>query len=275
MDISIRAAAVRLDARLGDVDWNLEQCERLVERAAGEGATWIALPEFFSSGIAFKPELGEAAAPPDGAPAELLSDLARRHGAHVGGSFLARDADGHVRNAFLLADPSGRIVGRHNKDLPTMWENAVYVGGADPGLIEAGEVTIGVALCWELMRTQTVERLRGRVDLIVAGSGWWSIPTVAPRSLTRRLEARNERRAVMAPLRFAPYVGAPVVHGAHCGSVNCRWPGIPAIYHGHFEGGASVADHAGRPLALRRRDEGAGIAVANVELRRGDGRRPA
>lgn len=155
-----------------------------------------------------------------------------------------------------------------------MWENALYVGGSDPGRIETGDLTVGVALCWELMRTQTVERLRGRVDLVVGGSGWWSIPRLPPRPVTQRLEARNQRRAVEAAMRFAPYVGAPIVHAAHCGPVDCTWPGIPAIYHGHFEGGALVADHAGRPLALRRRDQGSGIAVADVEPRRGEGRVP-
>lgn len=270
----IRAAAIQLDARLGDVDWNLQECERLAGLAASEGATWIALPEFFTTGIAFKLELGEAALPADGAAAGLLSDLGRRHGVHVGGSFLARDADGHVRNAFVLAGPTGNILGRHNKDLPTMWESALYVGGSDSGLIDTGDLTVGVALCWELMRTQTVERLRGRVDLILGGSGWWSIPHMRPRPVTQRLEARNQRRAVEAAMRFAPYVGAPIIHAAHCGSVECAWPGMPATYRGHFEGGALVADHTGKPLALRRREEGSGIAVADVRPRRHEGKRP-
>src|ERR671932_749026 len=78
---------------------------------------------------------------------------------------LARDADGEVRNAYLLAAPTGEILGRHDKDLPTMWENAFYVGGSDDGVIEAAGFTAGAAVCWEFMRTATARRLRGRVDL--------------------------------------------------------------------------------------------------------------
>lgn len=271
---TIRAAAIQLDARLGEIDWNLEECARLAGRAAAAGAEWIALPEFFTSGAAFRPDLEECALPPDGAATRLLRDLAREHGCHVGGSALIRDRDRHVRNAFMLADPTGAIVGRHDKDLPTMWESALYIGGGDPGRIDAGGHCVGVALCWELMRTGTVTRLRGRVDLVLGGSGWWSIPTVPPRRLTARLEARNRRRAEQAPARFARFVGAPVVHAAHSGSFDGLWPGLPAVYRGHYEGGASISDGEGRVLAFRSRDDGAGVVVADVAPRRGAGIAP-
>src|SRR3954452_1669505 len=156
-------AAIQMEAVVADVDANLAACERLADEAGRQGAELIALPEFFSTGIGFVPELIERALPPDGEATRLLRDLARRHGAYVGGSFLCRDADGEIRNAFLLARPDGEVAGRHDKDLPTMWENSFYVGGEDDGVIEAADgLSIGVALCWELMRTQTVERLQGR-----------------------------------------------------------------------------------------------------------------
>jgi hypothetical protein len=58
---------------------------------------------------------------------------------------LCRDEDGHVRNAFFLATPDG-IAGRHDKDIPTAWENCFYVGGTDDGLIELGDMTAGVVV---------------------------------------------------------------------------------------------------------------------------------
>jgi predicted amidohydrolase len=263
--VTLRAAAIQIEAQLGDIAANLELCEREIERAASAGASWIVLPEFFSTGVANLPRLRELAPPRDGAPTQLLSDLARRHGAHVGGSTLVRDSVGDVRNAFLLAGPDGRIVGRHDKDIPTMWENALYVGGRDPGLISLNDLTIGVALCWELMRTQTARRLAGRVDLVVGGSGWWSIPSWPPRRFWRRLEDRNRRRAVDAAARFAPYVGAPVVHAAHSGRLDCPLPLIPIRYRGRFEGGASICDVDSTVLAMRTREEGPGFAIADVQ----------
>ncbi len=65
----------------------------------------------------------------------MLLEVAAEQGVLIGGSFLCRDVDGEVRNAFLLAGPDG-LLGRHDKDLPTMLENALYVGGEDDGVIE-------------------------------------------------------------------------------------------------------------------------------------------
>jgi len=268
---TLRVAAVQLEAELGNVDVNLERCERLADEAGRGGAEWIVLPEFFTTGVAYRPELVDAALAPDGEATEMMASIATRHGAHVGGSFLARDPDGHVRNAFLILSPDGEILGRHDKDIPTMWENALYIGGDDPGRIDTDGLTVGVALCWELMRTQTVERLRGAVDLVAGGSGWWSIPAWPSRWLSAWHERRNAERATRAPQRFALHVGAPVIHAAHAGSFSCPWPGIPANYRGHYEGGAQVVDHNGRVLAFRDRADGEGVAAAKVEPRRGLG----
>ena len=261
----MRVAAVQLEPRVADVAANLAACERLADAAAAAGADWILLPEFFTTGMGFVPELADCALRPDGEATALLLDLASRHGATVGGSFLCSDGDGEVRNAYLLATPDG-IAGRHDKDLPTMWENAFYVGGHDDGVIRAGELSVGAVVCWEFMRTQTARRLRDRVDLVVGGSFWWSMPADwPPRAVMRRREAANERQAVGVAPAFAEYVGAPVVHASHCGQLECDMLGAPLRYRGHLEGGASVTDAHGRVLAFRDRRAGEGLAIADVE----------
>src|SRR4051812_15892512 len=223
----MRAAAVQLEAVIGDLRRNLDECERLAREAAAAGAELVALPEFFTTGASFEPALADAALAPDGAAAEMLARVAREERIHLGGSFLCRDPDGEVRNAYLLASPSGEILGRHDKDLPTMWENAFYVGGSDDGVIETGEFTAGAAVCWEFMRTQTARRLRGRVDVVVGGSNWWSIPSWPPEAITQRMERANLALAHRAPAVFGRFVGAPVVHAAMCGEIACAMPGAP------------------------------------------------
>lgn len=183
----VLAAAVQLEAVIGDVDANLDRCSALADKAGQSGARIIALPEFFTSGIAFDPSLKDAALPFYGAATELLCSLARRYDTLVGGSFLCRDEDGHVRNAYVAADATG-VVGRHDKDLPTMWENSFYIGGQDDGVFRAGTYEVGAAVCWELMRTRTAQRMRSRVDLVMTGSGWWSIPPWRPRATFEEME---------------------------------------------------------------------------------------
>ncbi len=260
-------AAVQLEAVLGDVDANLAACERLADEAGQAGASFIALPEFFSTGIGFDTSLIDAALPPDGPATRLLTTLARRHRAVVGGSYLCRDADGHVRNAYVLADADGGV-GRHDKDLPTMWENAFYVEGNDDGVIETTTHTIGAAVCWELMRTRTARRLQGRVDLVMSGSGWWSIPSWRPHAIFDRLEERNAETARTAAATFSRYVGAPIAHAAHAGVLTCSMPWLPGKYPGHFEGSTLITDVVGNVLAERRPEQGQGVVLAEVTLGR-------
>ena len=265
----MRVAALLLQPAIAEIDANLESCAGLVEGAVADGAQLVALPEFFTTGGSFEPRLAGATLAWDGAARTFLCGLARDHGIYLGGSFLCRDADGEVRNAYLLAGPGGEVLGRHDKDLPTMWENAFYVGGADDGVIEAGDFTAGAALCWEFMRSRTARRLRGRVDVVVGGSNWWSIPRWPPQAVTRRMDAANERNATRAPAAFARWVGAPVVHGSMCGPIRSRLPDLPGVtYRGRFAGAALIADAGGRTLAVRPAGAGPGHVIADVRPRR-------
>ena len=268
----MKVAAVQLEVQLGDVDANLAECERLARAAAREGAELVGLPEFFSTGAAFHPKVVEGIRPPEGEPMQLLRSVAREEGVFTGGSFLCRDPDGEVRNAYFLVGPDGEVRGRHDKDLPTMWENALYIGGSDDGVIDAGGFTAGISVCWEFMRTQTVQRMQGKVDVVVGGSNWWTVPAWP---VLGRFQPANAAVALRAPSTFGRFVGAPVVHAANAGRFTCPMPDMPGVtYHGRFQGGALIADADGAVLALRRHDEGSGYVVADVEVGRTPPREP-
>jgi predicted amidohydrolase len=108
-----------------------------------------------------------------------------------------------------------------------MWENCFYVGGEDDGVLEAEGKSVGVALCWELMRSQTARRLRGRVDVVLAGSGWWSVMDWRPGAVFRRLEARNATLARRAAESSPPTSGRrsrmrPTPVGSNARRRGCR-----------------------------------------------------
>ena len=258
----MRVAAIQLQTIIGDIDANLAACEKLANIAAREGAEWIILPEFFTTGAGFFPQLAQLSLPADGIAGDLLLSLAKRHKAVVGGSFLCRDDDGHVRNAFFLVTPEG-IAGRHNKDIPTMWENCFYVGGTDDGLIKAGNLTAGVALCLEFNRTQTVKRLRGKADIVVGGSFAWGAPEGIP--FHHYLQTSIERYTDWAPT-FAKLVGCPVVEATHCGRIRCKTPLLPMPYVANLRGGAVICDATGNILARRAGSDGPGIVIADIEV---------
>jgi predicted amidohydrolase len=117
---AIRIVAIQLQPALGAVAENLRRRRASGDEAGAAGAEWIILHEFFAAGMGFLDAPADAALPPDGAATQLLRELATRHHAVVGGSFICRDSDGENRNAWFLVATDGRVLGRHDKDIPTM-----------------------------------------------------------------------------------------------------------------------------------------------------------
>jgi predicted amidohydrolase len=260
----LRAAAIQMTPRIGDVTFNLRQAEALVREALGLGAQWVILPEMFTSGAAFHPDMLKAITPVDGEPAQLLKNLARQGNAVVGGSFLA-SREGHVFNSFLLAHPDGTTQW-HDKDQPTYWENCYYEGGKDDGLLDTPVGPVGSVLCWEFIRSRTARRLAGKVRMVVGGSTWWTLPDDAP--FDSPLRADNLKMLKDAPPRLARMLGVPVVHGSHAGPFNGFYsPDLPDVpYDSTYLGETMIVDAKGRILARRSLEAGAGVVVADIEL---------
>ena len=295
----VRVAAVQMHATLGEVDANLENAERWARLALREGAQWIVLPEFFTTAIAIHPSrLVNAYRPLDGEPMQLLKTLAREGQAYVGGSFLARSG-ADVFNTFVLATPDGQVF-THDKDFPTSnIESSVYAGGEDDEYVKelsrrgakveqttpipsrreniksavfplAGGPAVGAALCWEQCRLRTARRLTGRVDLILAASGWpfggSDVSRANPVAGQDVLIARNGVQE--APRRLGRMVGAPVVHANLVGDVWTAGSGARGDRLLRFAGESQIVDASGRTLARRAYAEGEGIVIADLEIGR-------
>lgn len=269
MNNQVKVAAVQPATRIADSSAKVVNCERLALYAVKEGAQWIALPEFFNTGVAWDPKIADAIETEEGAAASFLRDFSARHGIIIGGSFLCRISTGAVRNRYM-AFANGTLIGRHDKDLPTMWENAFYEGGdtVDSGLLGNHEgIRIGAAVCWEFMRTMTARRLRGNVDVIMGGSCWWSIPEFVPGFIKSSWETQNVLNAIGCIQDTARLVGAPVIHAAHCGDVICPFFGLPPlVYRGHFEGNTAIIDSSGHVIASRSNKDGEGIVCAEIQM---------
>lgn len=261
----MKVAAVQMTARLAGVDENIARAGALLEEALGQGCELVILPEFFTSAVAFHPEMKSAALLFEGRALKLMTDAARRHGAYVGGSFICSKGPDNY-NTFILVSPDGSYAA-HDKDQPTMWENCWYVGGTDDGILDTKLGKVGVALCWELVRTRTVHRLRGKIDMLVGGSCWWSVPDSAL-PLPTKASAGRRNLDIMAdtPGRMARLLGVPVIHAAHAGEFEARMPLMPGFpYRSHFLGETQITDAGGNVLARLRREDGEGFVVAAVE----------
>jgi predicted amidohydrolase len=257
-------AAIQMTPKLADVTANLEQAEQLIRQAQKKGAQWIILPEMFTSAAAFHPDMHAAIQPLDGAPLKMMKQLAREGNSVIGGSFLAQQQQG-VFNSFLLVFPDGTTV-QHNKDFPTYWENCYYRGGNDDGVMVTPAGNVGAVLCWEFIRSQTAKRLLDKVDLVVGGSCWWTVPDdVDADSPYRKASLTMLQQA--AP-RMAKMLGVAVIHGSHAGHFGGYFsPELADVpYNSSYLGEAMIVDAQGKVLARRALEEGAGVITASIEL---------
>lgn len=200
----------------------------------------------------------------------MIVALAKRYGAMIGGSYLSKRGE-DVFNSYVLVDRDGNVQ-IHDKDLPTMVENAYYKGGSDDGLVATAHGDVGIAVCWETIRTATVTRLSGKVDLLMTGSHWWSEPGWAfPRWLYNHIHSQNLAMMGAAPSRLARMIGAPVLHAAHVGTLNGRFalaPGVNVRTATRLMGETQIVDGRGQIQSRMGIDDGAGLVMADIEIGR-------
>jgi predicted amidohydrolase len=259
---NIRVAAIQMRAQVGDVANHLSRAESLVREAFRRGAQWAILPEFFASALAFTPSMLSAWQPLEGPALELLRKLAREQNGVVGGSFIARSGK-DTFNSFLLVFPDGKYH-RHDKDMPTMVETSYYIGGSDDGVLATPAGPVGAALCWELIRSQTVRRLAGKVNFVVGGSCWWDMPLPVPPQFVED-QARLQGFLRQAPGDLAKRLGVPVVHAAQFGEFEASIPGNENVpYRSRFLGEAQITDGHGHVLARMAYEDGEGVITADI-----------
>jgi len=267
----VRVAAVQMAAKVGDLAGNIAQAERLAREALGRGARIVALPEFFTTPCFVHSRVRDAIVASENPALDMLSRLARQHGAYVGGSMLTRRGS-DVYNTYCLAGPDGGVQ-THDKDLPTMWENAFYVGGNDDGVVETEFGAAGLAVCWELIRWQTAKRFADRVRYAITGNQWWSLADNWPgaRSLFAALGQYNRYLSENAAVELARILEVPILHASHSGRFEGRFllvPGSNAAvrYVSEFVGRTQIVEAGGHVIAGRDAREGAGVVLGDIVI---------
>ena len=260
----LQVAAIQMSPKLGDVTSNLNQAEHLIREALLKGAQWVILPEMFTTAAAFHPDMLKAIQPLDGATLQMLKKLSRQGNAVIGGSLLAK-REKQVFNTFVLVFPDGSVF-QHDKDFPTYWENCYCEKGKDDGVLNTPIGPVGSALCWEFIRSKTAKRLANKVNMIVGGSCWWTLPDDA--AADSPLRAANLKMLQQAPVRMAQMLGVPVIHGSHAGKFEGFFsPELSDVpYNSAYLGEAMIVNADGKVLARRAQDAGEGVVVAEVML---------
>lgn len=268
---TLKAAAIQFEAVVGDVASNLARLETMIKQAAEQGAKLIAVPEFCTSGLPMQPAAAQAVLPTDNFFVDAFKQLASKYQCWIGGSMLVYE-DGEIYNRYHLFEPNGKTH-CHDKDYPTMWEGCFYTGGTDDGVFETELGGVGAAVCWELIRNGTAQRMINRINVVMSGTHWWNVPkNLWPlNKVLSHLGEANRQLSTQAPVEFAQRVGVPVIQASHCGEFTSRLlliPGLPFSlpYVTDYVGATQIVDAQGNVLAKRDTSEGPGIVYADIQL---------
>lgn len=154
----MKIAAVQM-VSTPDVGRNLEAASRLIADAAAQGAGWIGLPEYFCLlGRQDGDKLLHAEAPGDGPIQRFLADAARRHGVWLFGGTLPIQAGERVFNSHGVYAPDGTQAARYDKIHLFAFDNGrerydegrTLAAGHQPQAVQAGELRVGLSVCYDL-----------------------------------------------------------------------------------------------------------------------------
>jgi predicted amidohydrolase len=182
----LRAAAVQLTATPDKVR-NLETADRLVRRAAADGARLVVLPEKWSL-LGRGADLRDGAEPIDGLAVTWARDAARELGIDlVAGSVAERvDGDAKLRNTSLHIGPDGEVKAVYRKvhmfDVEvegTVYRESDHEAPGDDVVLSATAdgVELGLTVCYDVRFPELYRILAVRGARIVTIPAAFTVPT--------------------------------------------------------------------------------------------------
>ncbi len=260
---SLRVAAVQMESENGMIQRNLERATRLVEKAAGQGARLIVLPEFMPTGYIFTREIWEAGEPTEGPTVKWLRENSRRLGVWLGTSFLeAKTCD--FFNTFVLTSPQGKEEGRVRKQTPAFAEAFFFRGSPNRHVIDTELGRIGVGICYENLLAYTPRLMCEQdIDLLIMPH---SAPSPTPSLLfPRRQVQRYNLNLKNLAAYYGKMLGVPVILVNKAGSWRSPLPLLPFLpQESSFPGLSTIVDSDGEIRAQLGEQEG--IIVEEVKL---------
>jgi predicted amidohydrolase len=247
-----RIAAVQMVSG-PDVGPNLEAAQRLISRAAAEGARLVALPENFYIIGRHEADKVKVREPDGSGPIQdFLARAAREHRVWlVGGTAPIACGDStRIRSACLVFDDTGRRVARYDKMHLFRFaagderydETRTVEHGTAPVAVNSPFGRLGLSVCYDV-RYPELYRALGVFDAMFVPSAF-TVPTGAAHWETLLRARAIENQA---------YVVAPAQGGTHAGGRRT---------YGH----TMIVDPWGEVLAEQA--EGEGIIAAEMDLER-------
>jgi deaminated glutathione amidase len=205
------------------VSGNLNEARRLIEMAVEQGASLVALPEWFACmGLKDTDKVSIREKDGDGPIQRFLSDTARRHRIWlVGCSVPIESTEAHrVHNSMLVYDDSGKRAARYDKihlfsldlGVERFSEERTIQPGRDVKVIDTPFGRIGLSVCYDL-RFPELYRAMKDVDVILVPSAFTETTGRAHWEALIRARAIENLAYVLAPAQGGYHLSGRETHG--------------------------------------------------------------
>lgn len=220
---SFRVAAIQM-ASGPHVGSNLAEAARLIKMAADQGASVVALPEYFAiMGMHEHDKVEQAEEFGSGPIQEFLARTARRLGIWiVGGTVPIRSADaGKIRNSCLVFDATGRCAARYDKihlfgfrrGAESYDESRTIEPGNEVVTVDTPFGRFGLSICYDL-RFPELYRAMGAVDMIFIPAAFTETTGRAHWDTLVRARAIENMAYVVAPAQGGYHMNGRETHGS-------------------------------------------------------------
>lgn len=172
-----------------------------------------------------------------------------------------------VYNTFTLTFPDGTVYS-HSKNIPTVYEHYIYNDGDENYVFETPIGNIGIALCWEQIRYNTLKKMAGKVDFVLGSSCWWGFSKNDIKEL-QDLNTINNEIAVNAPVEIAKILKVPVFHSSYNAEfTGMTFPKGDKADTRKIYGASQIVDKYGNIYERKMYEEESGILYYSFEYDR-------
>jgi predicted amidohydrolase len=170
-----------MNVDIHDKDVNIHEAQRVIEKAAENGANLVVLPEIWNSPYKTSAFRKNAEMVPEGPSSTALSQAAKSSAVWLVGGSIPEISEGNVYNTCAIYNPDGELVAKHRKvhlfdiDIPgkiQFRESDTLTAGNDITVFDSPWGKVGVGICYD-MRFQemaAVMRQRGAQILVYPGA---------------------------------------------------------------------------------------------------------
>jgi predicted amidohydrolase len=188
----VKIACAQMDMRLGESEYNFAHAEKLLRKAADEGADVILLPETWNLGFFPREGLAELADPEGGQVKKTFGSLARELNVNIVAGSAVTVRDGSVFNTACVFDRAGDCIASYDKThlFTPMGEHEYFTPGDHLCTFTLDGVKCGLIICYDLRFPELTR------SLTLAGAELLFVPAQWPAIRRTHWQTLNRARAI-------------------------------------------------------------------------------